>query len=80
MLVGYLTFPISKYFSRLLPNFKEVGPPFDHEPPNTYSRISQLIAMYDSCLIRVEPELSLDLITKIYLLRIDFTINYHVFA
>ena len=67
-------FHITKYLSRLLPDFKEVGAPFDPERPNTYSRISQLIAKYDSYLVRVEPESSLEFITNIYPLRIDLRI------
>ena len=43
-----------------------MGAPFDPEQPNTYSRISQLIATYDSYLVRVEPESSLEFITNIY--------------
>ena len=71
---------ITEYLSRLLPDFKEVGAPFDPERPNTYSWISQLIATYNSHLVRVEPESSLEFITNIYPLRITFTNNPHVFA
>ena len=63
-----------KYLSLLLPDFKELGAPFDSERPNTYSRISQLIATYDSHLVGVEPESSLEIITNIYPLRIDLRI------
>ena len=73
-------FHITKYLSLLLPDFQEVGAPFDPERPSTYSRISQLIATYDSHLVRVEPESSLEFITNIYPLRIVFTNNPHVFA
>ena len=52
-----------------------MGAPLDPEQPNTYSRISQLIATYDSYLVGVEPESSLEFITNIYPLRIDFTNN-----
>ena len=65
---------ITKYLSRLLPDFKEVGAPFDPKQPSTYSRISQLIATYDSHLVRVEPESSLEFIKNIYLLRIALRI------
>ena len=51
-----------------------MGAPFDPERPNTYSRISQLIATYNSCLVRVEPESSLEFITNIYPLRIDLRV------
>ena len=60
--------------SLLLPDFKEVGALIDPEQPNTYSRISQLIATYDSYLVGVEPESSLEFITNIYPLRIDLRI------
>ena len=63
-----------KYLSRLLADFKEVGAPIDPERPNTYSRVSQLIATYDSYLIGVEPELSLEFITNIYPFRVDLRI------
>ena len=59
-------FHITKYLSPLLHDFTEVGDPFDPERPNTYSRISPLIATYDSYLVRVEPESSLEFITKSY--------------
>ena len=61
---------INKYLSQLLPDFKVVGAPNDSERLDTYSRISQLIAMYDSDLIRVEPQSSLEFIMNIYPLRI----------
>ena len=48
-----------------------MGAPIDPEQPNTYLRISERIATYDSYLVRVEPELSIDFITNIYPLRID---------
>ena len=51
-----------------------MGALFDPERPNTYSRISQLIATYDSHLVRVEPESSLEFITNIYPLRIDLRV------
>ena len=51
-----------------------MGALFDPEQPNTYSRISQLIATYDSYLVGVEPESSLEFITNIYPLRIDLRI------
>ena len=63
-----------KYLSRLLPDFKEVGALIDPKRPHTYSGISQLIAMYDSYLVRVEPESSLEYITEIYPLQIDLRI------
>ena len=44
----------------------EVGALFDPEQPNTYSRISQLIATYDFYLIKVEPESSLEFLNNIY--------------
>ena len=50
---------------------EEVGALFDPEQPNTYSKILQLIATYDSYLVRVEPESSLEFVTNIYPLRID---------
>ena len=51
-----------------------MGAQFDPERPNTYSRISQLIATYDSYLVRVESEWSLEFITNIYPLRIALRI------
>ena len=51
-----------------------MGAPFDPERPNTYSRISQLIATYDSYLVRVESESSIEFITNIYPLRIALRI------
>ena len=51
-----------------------MGAPFDPERPNTYSRISQLIATKDSHLVRVEPESSLEFITNIFPLRIAIRI------
>ena len=51
-----------------------MGALIDPEQPNTYSRISPLIATYDSYLVRVEPKSSLDFITNIYPLRIDLWI------
>ena len=74
VLADYITIHITKYFSRLLPDFKEVGAPIDPEQPNIYSRISQLIATYDSYLVRVEPESSLEFVTNIYPLRIALRI------
>ena len=65
---------VTKCLSRFLPDFKEEGAPIDPERPNTYSRISQLIATYDAYLVRVEPESSLEFITNIYPLRIDLRI------
>ena len=46
----------------------------DPERQNTYSRISQLIATYDSYLIKEEPKSSQELITNIYPWRIDLRI------
>ena len=46
----------------------------DPEGLNTYSHISQLIATYDTYLVRVEPKSSLEFITNIYPLRIDLRI------
>ena len=66
--------PITKSLSRLLPDFKEVGTPIDPEQPNTDSRISQPMATYDSYLVGVEPESSLEFITNIYPLRIDLRV------
>ena len=51
-----------------------MGAPFDPERPNTYSRISQLIATQDSHLVRVEPKSSLEFVTYIYPLRIALRI------
>ena len=51
-----------------------MGAPFDPEQLNTYSRISQLIATYDSHLVRVEPKSSLEFVTNIYPLRIALRI------
>ena len=51
-----------------------MGALIDPEQPNTYSRISQLIATYDSYLVGVEPESSLEFITNIDPLRIDLRI------
>ena len=65
---------MTKYLALLLPDFKEVGAPFDPERPNTYSRISQLIATYDSHLVGVGPRSSLEIITNTYPLRIDLRI------
>ena len=47
----------------------------DPERPNTYSRISQLIATSDSYLVRVEPEWSPEFVTNICPLRIDLRIT-----
>ena len=44
------------------------------EQPNTYSRISQLIATYDSYLVGVGPESSLEFIKNIYPLQVDLRI------
>ena len=65
---------ITKYLSRLLPNFNKVEAPFDTEQQNTYSQISQLIATYDSYLVRVEPESSLEFVMNVYPLWIDLRI------
>ena len=53
---------IIKYLSHLLLTFNEVRALFDPKQPNTYSRIPQLTAMYDSYLFRVEPKSSLEFI------------------
>ena len=66
---------ISTYLTRLLRNFKEVGVLFDPEPPNSYSRISQLVATYDSYPARVEPESTLELVLSIYPFPIDLRIT-----
>ena len=65
---------ITKYLSHLLSNCKKVEALFDPERPNTYLRISQLIATYNSYLVRVELESSLEFVTNIYWLRIDLQI------
>ena len=65
---------MTKYLCRLLPDFTELEAPFDPEQPNTYSRISQLVATYDSHLVRVEPESSLEFITNMFPLRIALRI------
>ena len=62
------------YLSGFIPNFKEVGVLFAPERPNTYSRISQLIVTYHSYIVRMEPKLSLEFLTKIDPLRIDLRI------
>ena len=51
-----------------------MGALVESERPNTYSRISQLIATYDSHLVGVETESSLEFITNIYPLRIALRI------